>query len=479
MSRIVLINPRLSTWSPNVYVPLGLAYVAAPLEMANHDVRILDLNVRKVKREEIEETIRNAEIVGITGIITEYYEIVKLSHAIKEINSSAKIVLGGALATNLPERMLQATQADVVVIGEGEKTILSLVSAIEQKENLGNIRGIAYRGNGNIIVTEPVIHIPDIDTIPFPARHLLDMNIYPTNQFKTFGLKLKTKIKSTVLISSRGCPYNCTFCYKGMWGNKWRGRSPKNLIDEMELLKSEYGMNGFLFYDDTFNVDKNRVFEFCQLLKERKLDVAWYSNTRANLLTKEMLEAMRDSGCIGVAFGIESGNQEVLNSIKKNLTLEQVRQAVKWTKDAGINIVGYFIFGLLGETKATIRETLNFAKELDLDFYGFSLPNPLPDTELYDSAMEAGLISDNIARDEWTFHVNANLTQDCSDADLVAVSSEAFRDLYLKKRFGKYYFLNPIFLKNVALSIRGKNQAKLLAQKGVGILKSYWHKDIT
>lgn len=474
--RIVLINPRLSTWSPNVYVPLGLGYVAAALEEADHDVQILDFNVRKVKHAELEEKIRDAEIVGITGIITEYHEIVQLAHAVRKINKDTRIVLGGALATSLPERMLQASQADAVVIGEGERTVVELVSAMERNEEPGNIRGIAYRKNGNVIVTEPVVHISDIDTIPFPAWHLLEMKSYPTNQFETFGLKLKRKIRSTVLISSRGCPYRCTFCFKGMWGDKWRGRSPENLIEEIELLKNEYGMNGFLFYDDTFNVDKDRVFKFCQLLKDKELDVSWYCNTRANLLTREMLVAMHDAGCIGVAFGIESGNQEVLNAIKKSLTVDQVRQAVKWTKEAGINIVGYFIFGLLGETKATIRETLDFARELDLDFYGFSLPNPLPCTELYDSAVKAGLISDSIARDEWTFHVNANLTKDCSDADLVAISSEAFRDLYLKKRFGKYYFLNPIFLKNVVLSIRGRKQAKLLAQKAIAVLKSYWRR---
>jgi len=454
-------------------MPLGLAYVAAALEEANHDVQILDFNVRKVRTAEFEEKIGNAEIVGITGIITEYHEIVKLAHAARTINNGAKIVLGGPLATSLPERMLQATQAAAVVIGEGERTIVELVSAVEKNDELGDIRGIAYRENGGIIVTEPVIPIADIDAISLPARHLLEMRLYPTSQFETFGLKLKRKIRSTVLISSRGCPYNCTFCYRGMWGKKWRGRSPENLIEEMELLVREYDMNGFLFYDDTFNVDKNRVFKFCQLLKERELDVAWYCNTRANLLTKEMVDAMHDAGCIGVAFGIESGNQEVLNSIKKDLTLNQVRQAVKWTKEAGINIIGYFIFGLLGETKATIRETLDFARELDLDFYGFSLPDPLPCIELYDSAMEARLISDSIARDEWTFHVNANLTQDCSDADLVHISSVAFRDLYLKKRFGKYYLLNPRFLKTAVLSLRSMNQAKLLVQKAIGVLKSY------
>jgi len=481
---IVLLNPRLKTWSPNIYVPLGLAYIAAVLEQEGYSVEIVDLNVERMNDEDLQRKIRNTDIVGITGIITEYEEILMLVDIAKKGNAEATVVLGGPLATTLPQELLKVSQADFIVVGEGEKTIVSLVSAIEHDDSFTDVKGIAYRVGSQIVVTEPAEPIADLDTIPFPARHLLDMNRYLRNYFDSFGFKINGfgKIKSTNLITSRGCPYNCTFCFRGMWGNKWRGRSPENIIDEMELLYTRYGVNGFFFNDDTFVLDKKRIFEFCELLNERRLNVAWYCNGRVNLMTKELLEAMYDAGCRGIAYGIESGNQQILDLMKKNITLDQVRRVVKWTKEAGINTTGYFMIGMLGETTATIRETMAFARELELDFYGFSLTTPFAGTQLYDSALEAGLIStDNAPLREWSLYVNANLTEDCSDADLAAFENEAFKEFFLKKRFGKYYFFNPNFLKEeagVLLSLRNKEQAKELVNKAKGVVSSYWHKGL-
>ncbi len=218
-------------------------------------------------------------------------------------------------------------------------------------------------------------------------------------------------------------------------------------------------------------------FEFCELLTRRKLDVVWYCNGRINLMTRELLEAMYGAGCRAIAYGIESGNQEILDSMKKSITLSQVREVVKHTKEAGINICGYFMIGMPGETRATIRETLSLARELDLDFQSFSLVTPLPGTELYDSARKAGLIPDGKTDlGEWSLHVNANLTRDCSDTDLTAFANEAFREFYLKRRFGKYYFINPRFIKEEArilFSLRNKEQVRELADKVKGVFSSY------
>lgn len=479
---IVLLNPRLKTWSPNVYVPLGLAYIAAVLEQEGYSVGIVDLNVERINDENLQRKVESADIVGITGMITEYGEVLRLVDIIKKVNAGVTVVLGGPLATTLPQELLQASQADFVVVGEGERTIVNLISAIEHDNSLADIKGVAYKDDNQIVVTEPAEPIADLDTIPFPSRHLLDMNRYIKNHFDSFGIKLNGfgKIRSTNLISSRGCPYDCTFCFKDMWGNKWRGRSPENIIDEMKLLNREYGVNGFFFTDDTFVLDRKRIIKFCELLKEGGLNVAWYCNGRVNLMTKELLEAMYDAGCRGIAYGIESGNQQILDSMNKSITLDQVRKVVKWTKDTGINTTGYFMIGMLGETKATIRETMAFARELDLDFYGFSLTTPFAGTELYDSALEAGLIStDNTHLREWSLYINANLTEDCSDGDLAAFENEAFNEFFLKKRFGKYYFLNPNFLKEeagVLLSLRNKEQAKELTNKAKSVVSSYWHK---
>jgi len=481
-SHIVLINPRLSAWSPNIWVPLGLTYIAAALEQKGHNVEIIDLNAKRLDDDNLKRRVENAYIVGITGMITEHGEILRLVDVVKKANAEARVVLGGPLATTLPQELLQVSQADFIVVGEGERTIVNLVSAIEHSDSFADIKGVAYKEGNQIVATGPVEPIANLDTIPFPARHLLDMKRYLRNHFKSFGLKIKElgEIRSTNLITSRGCSYSCTFCFKGMWGNKWRGRSPANIVAEMELLYRTYSVNGFFFNDDTFVLDRKRILEFCQLLKSRSMDIAWYCNGRVNLMTKELLKAMYNAGCRGISYGIESGNQQVLDSMKKNITLDRTRKVVRWTKEAGINVAGYFMIGMLGETKATIKETIAFAKELEVDFYGFSLTTPLPGTELYNSALKAELIQgEQVSLKDWSLYVNVNLTQDCSKAELATFENKAFREFYLEKKFGKYYFFSPPLYKEVAgvlLSHRNKERAKELANKAKGVVSSYWHK---
>ncbi len=474
--KIVLLNPRLATWSPNVYVPLGLTYIAAVLERAGHDVEIIDLNVHKKNDGSLRKITSDKDIIGITGMITEYEEVIRLTGLVKGNGAGPVVVLGGPLASTFPEELLERSRADFIVIGEGEGTVVRLVEVIGQGAGFDKIPGIAYRQDGEIKHNESVTPILDMDGIPFPARHLIDMKRYIRNHFESFGISIKEfgKIRSTNLVSSRGCPYQCTFCFKDMWGNKWRGRSADNIIDEMEDLNKTYGINGFFFNDDTFVLDAKRVEQFCRRLIERRLRIVWYCNGRVNLMTEEMLQAMYRSGCRGIAYGIESGNQQVLDAMKKNETLDQVREVVAWTKQAGIHVTGYFMLGMLNETRETINETLAFARELDLDFYGFSLTTPIPGTELYESALAAGLIKAEATEiGEWSLHANANLTHDCSYEELTDISNRAFQEFYLKKRFGRYFFLNPVLwweqLK-VILSLRNPEQARELFMKIRGVL---------
>lgn len=480
--KIVLLNPRLKTWSPNVYVPLGLTYIAAVLEPLGHRVSITDLNVQKTDDDSLKRIVADADIVGITGMITEYEEVIRVVGVVREARNETVIILGGPLASTFPRELLEASPADVVVIGEGETTIVSLVSAIEGSRTFSDIKGIAFKADGRITQNGPVESITDLDSLPLPARHLLDMKRYLKDHFESFGIKVKGfgRITSTNLVSSRGCPYGCTFCYKDMWGKQWRGRSPDNIIDEMELLNKTYGINGFFFNDDTFVLNSKRVFEFCRRLGERGLNVAWYCNGRVNLMTKEMLEAMYRAGCRGIAYGIESGNQPILDAMKKSETIEQVREVVKWSKEAGIHVTGYFMLGMLGETRKTMERTMDFARELDLDFYGFSMTTPLPGTELYDEALAAGLVTvDKTRLGEWSLHANANLTRDCTDAELTAFSNKAFKEFYLKKRFGSAFFLNPVLWKEqlkVLASLRNREQAGELVGKVKGLISSYWHR---
>ena len=477
---LILINPRLRVWSPNIWVPLGLTYIAAVLEKEGHTVKIIDMNEKKLNDDDLKvELKKSGDVIGITGMITEYQQILTIVDIAKDGFSDRPVILGGPIATTIPQELLEKSNADFIVMGEGEKTTPALIQAIEQGSDISEIRGIAYKKGKRVIINEPAIPIDNIDKILFPARHLLDMRKYLKNHFENFGYKIEGfgDIRSTNLISSRGCPYDCTFCFKDMWGYKWRGRSAENIIAEMELLNEKYNVNGFHFNDDTFVLDKKRVFEFTSLLNKSGLDVVWNCNGRVNLMQKDMLKAMRGAGCISIAYGIESGNQSILDSMKKNITLSQTKKVVKWTKEIEIKAAGYFMIGMLGETKETIRDTINFAKELDLDFYGFSITTPLPGTELYRKAMISGLISSNdTSLKSWDFDVNVNLTKDCTDEDLRVFKYEAFKEFTLKKQFGKYYMVNPIFMSNlfkVVLGIRNKTEAKNFMTNVSGTMKSY------
>jgi radical SAM superfamily enzyme YgiQ (UPF0313 family) len=478
--KIVLINPRLRAWSPNIWVPLGLTYIAAVLEKAGHIVKIIDMNEKKLNDDDLRANLKeDVDVVGITGMITEYKKILKIIDIAKDGFSDREVILGGPLATTLPQQLLEQSKADFIVIGEGENTLPALVQATEHESDITKIKGIAYKSAGRVVITDPARPIDNLDTIPFPARHLLDMNKYIRNHFESFGWKIDgyDKIRSTNLITSRGCPYNCTFCFKDMWGYKWRRRSPENIIEEMRLLNEKYKVNGFFFVDELFVLDKKRVFEFTSLLKKSGLDVVWYCNGRANLMQKDMLKAMHDAGCIGIAYGIESGNQSILDSMRKNITIEQTKKVVKWTKEIGINVAGYFMIGMLEETKEKIMDTINFARELDLDFYSFSITTPLPGTELYMEAIKKGLIHTDMASLKgWDFDINVNLTKDCTDEDIRAFKYKAFKEFTLKKQFGRFYMVNPTFLRDglkVVSSLRNREEAKEFARNISGIIKSY------
>lgn len=462
--KITLINSKLKTWSPNVYPPLGLCYIATSLEQAGHEVDILDMNSHRVSDKALLKHIERSPIVGIGGLVTEYAEVVRLVKTIKAYGN-IPVVLGGPLATTHCEELLQASGADFAVIGEGEKTIVELVRAIETGNIDELIKGVAYQDTDGVVVHLAREPEKDLDSIPHPARHLLDMGQYSTHHFKTFGIKVP-KIKSTTLISSLGCPYHCEFCFHGLHGYKWRARSPEDIIVEMLELRRNYDIRGFVFNDDTFAVDRKRVLDFCSLLKKELPDVNWYCNGRVNLMDEEMIQAMAGCGCVGIAYGIESGNQEILDSVHKQITIDQVERITVLTKKYGIHVTGYFMLGILGDTRETIQETLDFAEKLDLDFYGFGITSPIPGTEMYAQAVEKGLVEKDKRLEDWSFHAQMNLTEDVSTEELERLNEYAFRHFTIEKRWGKHYLLNPRLywegLRTLVFLARKRNVSELL-----------------
>ena len=469
---VLLLNPKLQTWSPNVYPPLGLAYIASALEEDKHEVSIIDLNAKRTLDNGIIKSLVGVDVVGITGLITEFKEVMRLANLIKESKPEIKVILGGALATTHTKEMLANSKADCVVIGEGEFIIRELLQTIENNKDLGSVKGIAYRIGDNIAITSLPDPINELDRIKFPARHLLDMSRYTTHHFKSFGMKLP-KINSTTLISSRGCPYNCTFCMKQVGGLKWRARSPQNIVNEIKQLHEIYGYDGFVFNDDTFVVNKKRVLEFCRLLNGLDFKVSWYCNGRVNLMDEEIIKAMRNSGCQGIAYGIESGNQDILNKIKKGITLEQIERVVELTKRYGIHVTGYFMIGILGDTRETIKQTFDFARKLSLDFYGFGITSPIHGTPMFYEAKEKGMIAKSELQD-WSFHTSINMTQDCTDAELEKFNKDAFREFTIEKRYGKHYLFNCKLwfdgMKSIFFLL-GKRNVSTLIKKAWGLIK--------
>jgi len=384
--KILLINPPHTTRYPQP--PLGLAMIAAVLEKNGYFVKILDLPVLGFSEKSLSAIIRQEkpDVVGVTAMTPTMDSAVRVIKIVKKCESNITVVLGGPHATILPEETLKSVpEIDIIVRGEGEQTMLELVKVLEEDpKSVNKVLGITYR-EGNVVRNNPLRPlILDLDTLPFPAYHLLPIKKYHFHP--PFG-RLTPLMP---IITSRGCPYRCIFCSKAVFGKQYRSNSPEHIIDEIKILNEKFGVKEVKFYDDVFTLDRKRVVAFCRQLKEEGMDIPWSCETRVNLVDAELLRLMKSAGCYIIEYGVESGNQEILNALNKDITLEQTMDAFRLTREAKIGTVAYFMLGAPDETSVTIRETIEFAKKIDPDFVQFSITTPYPGTNLYSLAVEEG-----------------------------------------------------------------------------------------
>ncbi len=415
------IHPKL--WGkPGVFQPLGIAYVAAVLEK-QHKVSIIDSPTEGWRHlEELDETkyrvgLRNEDladrirrwspdVVGInipfSGWSKGAFEVASI---VKGIDKDIITVLDGLHPSARPVDCLAHPNIDFVVIGEGEHTIFELVNVLERGDtrNLEKIRGIAFNKNGKNVITPPRPEIQDLDSLPFPARHLLPMEKYFA-AVKETPLRGEIRKPWATMITSRGCPYSCVFCTVHIvMGKKWRGRSPENVVDEIEQLIQTYRIKQIDFYDENMTLDKKRMENICDLIVKRKLNVEWYApnGVRADTLDENLLTKMKKSGCKGLRIAPESGVQRVVDKIvKKNLNLKEVEKAVVLAKKVGIKVGIFFVLGLIGETKEDIKETINYAyklRKLGANKFYFSIATPMYGTELYEQAKSGGFLRDDFS----------------------------------------------------------------------------------
>jgi len=441
--KILLINPVIREWAkPNV-LPLGLAYIAAILRDNRHTVEVMDLNALRWEPEEIERRIResNFEIVGIGAIVTVYREVKKLIELLKSCHPDRPVMVGGSVGTSIPHIIMEKTAADIVCIGEGEVTALEIVSVVEKGDDLGAVAGIWFKqADGGIVKTPPRKPIKDMDAIPLPAWDLFPMDIYlanpvgaPNRNKWVNGDSGEEFVRSMNVSATRGCPYKCIYCYHDFMGQGYRFRSPRNIVAEIEALYERYGVEYIHFMDDEFCMRKDFVLDFCRLLKKRFAGkITWGCAGRVNLMTEKLIQTMADSGCVVIGYGIESGSQKMLDVMKKQVTVTQAKQAIRWTQKHVDWAACSFMIGTPGETWETIRETVEFCKELDLAPEVIFFMTAYPGTELYEMARASEKIPDEEAYildlGEQGERIRINFT-DIPDDELYRIQEEMIAEL--------------------------------------------------
>jgi anaerobic magnesium-protoporphyrin IX monomethyl ester cyclase len=383
--RIALVNPPYPpiAHSHPPFIPLGIAYLAAVAEKAGHEVTVIDCQAEKLNYETFRNRISTTsfDVIGVTATTLLYKSAMEIITISKQAQPQAFTILGGSHGTFWDDNALNDfTSLDLIVRKEGEQTFIELLDKLKSKSSLDNVLGITFRKEGKIIRTPDRPFLEDLDSLPFPAHDLLPLE----------SLKHQGKILFP-LITSRGCVYWCDFCSTvRMFGRGYRWRSPKNVVDEMQLVHDKYGVDQVTFYDDAFSVNRERVMKICEELHTRKLDITWDCGTRVDMVDKEMLKTMHNAGCFAVWLGVESGSEAILGAMNKSIKLDQTRTAFKTANKAGLMTIANTVIGFPGETEQTAHQTIRFIKELNPDSVGFYVATPYPGTPMYEQVKEKG-----------------------------------------------------------------------------------------
>ena len=426
--RISLIGPKWNQMVNN-YPPLGLAYLAAVAEQEGHEVRIHDFGLRPEKplEDEIAEVLDfRPDLVGFTSMTTSQRSVEQAAGPLKT-ELGVPLVIGGPHATTLPERTLSDPNFDFLVYGEGEETWRELLRALAAgDERYERIAGLWWKQDGHIVRNAARPLISDLDALPFPARHLLPLDQYPL--YAPDGQPMLT------VLSSRGCPYNCSFCFKGIVGRTYRQRSPANIVAELKQLIEHYGARNFYFIDDLFTLDVRRLDALMDAFLEEVPGIRWQCLARVDRVTPAILEKMYRAGCREIHYGIESGNPEILAATAKHIKLEQVEQAVAWTEAAGIASKGYFMLGLPGDNEETMRQTIEFAARLPLTEAMFSIATPFPGTRMWDDLVRKRPGTEYNADFTRAYYYNSYKAEIVPFLNVSEVSDERLSQLVLEAR---------------------------------------------
>ena len=376
-----------------IKIPLGIAYIAAVLRKNDIDVNVMDLrfysNWGDVKKQLMRYSL---DIVGISSETVNINRAFKMAELSKVVG--AKVVIGGAHATVLPEQTVSHGNVDIVVIGEGERTFLELVKTFEKASDLGLVEGILYKNKEGIIERNPPRKpIEDLDDLPFPARELFPMDKIINQPGSSFPLP---PLSCLSMLASRGCIFNCSFCQptlRKLFGRKVRRRSAQNVVEEIEHMKKRWGIKSIYFVDDTFTLNHTWLNSFCELMRERDLKIMWECQSRVDTVNEDILKKMRECGCRRISYGVESGSQRILDEVfNKGVKIDDIINAVTISKRLGIVTGVSVMIGSPSETLEDLEKTRRLLKKLNPHTIGVNITTPMPGTALYDKAKERGLI---------------------------------------------------------------------------------------
>lgn len=463
--KVLLIKPAYR----NVYGPirlaagnyflLGLGYIAAYLRQHQHEVSILDPEAQGLSYTACIEEVKklSPELIGISATTPDFANALKIAKLCKE-SSRAFLLLGGIHGTSMPEYVLKEYPGlfDAVCIGEGEETSLEICKFLQGEiKTLKEIAGLCFVENGQMIKTLPRQFITDLDSLPFPARDLVDLNLYKPHTFNT------RKGKTATIITSRGCPFRCTFCASKLTlGGRFRARSAENVLQEIRHLVRRYGVNHILIQDDTFTYDVDRAKEICRKIIDGKLQIEWFAFSQVTRIDEELFSLMKRAGCYCVGYGIESVDKEVLKNIRKPNTIEQCEFAINMAKKYRLRTQAYFIFGNKGDTKETIKKTIDFALKTSPTFAFFNKLVPYPGTEIFHDYFK-----DDYKGVDWRDFVPYGVNAVCS--------TQAFskRDLELLAfKANLLFYFRPSQLLEILRTIKSLPELKAYLIGGLGLI---------
>jgi len=435
------------------FPPLGLQYLAAVLQQRDlAEIEIYDANVAQDDDETFKMRIASsrADILGFTSSTFEWLTTLQALRIARQVLPDSLIVVGGPAVGAYPRECLSFKEVDIGVIGEGEETFAEIVSVYNDGKPLDRINGTVSRRDDQAVVAPPRPFIQDLDSIPFPARDLIDTRAYNA---------IFIRKPFATLITSRGCPFQCSFCSRFYFGKKVRTRSASNILAEFEHCADRYDIKEFMVYDDTFGVRRDVALELCDLMIKRRHRFRWSVRTRVDCVDEVTLEKLRKAGCYKLHMGVESGSEEVLRRMKKGITLEQVKKTFKLANEAGMETVGYFMFGYPGDTLASIEKTRRLSLELDLSWADFSIATPAPRTELNDEFERSGYIDGDFWR-RYTLGEPIDklpyfTTPEFDEASLERILRDAFTKFYLRPSVILKKALSPQFWFEAKKSIDG------------------------